>query len=171
MRTILTIQELLKGRNAGFDSAAKQEKKIQMTCLPLNTIQGNNGIDFFPYQVSTAQELLEKYGRVAFKVFVSYWGVDSNRKEKRAERMIDADYIVFFIACEKKVASEKCPARLVAVYEVKNHNIKTDAKGNYLIDLVEMADFKDFYNNNVYVEYVSDQEMTHDFATNPKTVI
>lgn len=167
MRTTLTIQELLSGRRKAFDEA----KNIQMTCLPLNTIQGNNGVDFYPYQVASAQELLEKHGRVAFREFVSYWSANSNRQNKRAKRMIDADFIVFFIACGSKSTNEKVPAQLVAVYEVIDHTVKKDANGNYLLDIVEVADFKDLYDNKVFVDYISCQEMTHDFAKCPKSVI
>ena len=85
--------------------------------------------------------------------------------------MIDADFIVFFIACGSKSKNEKVPAQLVAVYEVIDHTVKKDTNGNYLLDIVEVADFKDLYDNKVFVDYVSCQEMTHDFAKCPKSVI
>jgi len=171
MRTILTIQELLKGRNAEFDKVAKQKDKVQMTCLPLNTVQGKNGVDFSPYPVSYVSELLESHGKKGFKEFVSTWNDNSDRCIWRAERMIKADFIVFFLAYDHKSGDSKKAARFIGVYEVLDHNTNNkDKQGNYLLKIKEVKDFKTFY-KKVIIDFGSSQEMTQDFATKKKPVI
>lgn len=170
MRTMLTVQELLKGRNAGFDSVANEENKIQMTCLPLNTMQGKNGVDFGSKNVSKFPEFLEKAGKKDLMVFLSTWSVSSSRDGKRAERMTKADYIVFFWAYDHQSNDAEKPSKLLGVFKVKNHTINTNSRGDYLLDIEEVSDFSNL-SYKIIVDWGLGQEMTQDYFTNPKYVI
>ena len=176
MRTSLTIQELLKGRNAGFDSVANQEKKILMTCLPLNTTQGKNGVDFNTTKVTNAKkftDFLEQAGKTALKQFLSEWSATSKKEHNRAKRLTEANYIVFFWAYDHRSGDAKKPSRFMGVFEVRNTQILINSSGNYELDLKEVHDFDSLATKKtkVVIDWGAGQEITQDFAKNAKKVI
>ena len=163
MRTILTIQELLKGRNAEFDNAAKQEGKVQMVRLPFETAHGKNGVSLNTSKlksVNTFSDFIEKVGKDELRKFLSEWHTKSYEPVSKAE------YVVVFWTHDHKSGDSKVPSKLLGVYKVENSQNKNN---KYVLDLKEVREFDIFLKKTV-IDFKNTRPLTIDFSKNGKRI-